>query len=308
MLTHLRRAPGPRTATCRPGQAKAPSPPRDPADDCETPDVAYAHRPALAQTRAAPRPPPGALRIWDPYYCAGGVKARLGALGFGDVVNDPDADFYDVVDGSRPPPPHDICVTNPPCSEGNHARPIVRVPEQSRRPDGAREGTTKGGPVARFVVLASRVRAQEGVVRGAAGDVFHGAVAPVLVRRGGEGRRGRMRRWSAGTGARERSCPGGETCPFVHVGPEIDPEGSASRRNEARARRGIVAAAAAAGSPWRRLTAAGTVTWESSPGAWPAWRQKHERRERVGVRMVDGVGLPPPRTSPRSAPEEVASY
>ena len=32
--------------------------------------------------------PPGALRIWDPYYCAGGVKARLGALGFGDVVNE----------------------------------------------------------------------------------------------------------------------------------------------------------------------------------------------------------------------------
>ena len=82
---------------------KAPSPPRDPADDCETPDVAYAHiAPLLRKLAQRLGKPPGALRIWDPYYCAGGVKARLGALGFGDVVNDPDADFYDVVDGSRP--------------------------------------------------------------------------------------------------------------------------------------------------------------------------------------------------------------
>ena len=69
---------------------KAPSAPRDPADDCETPDVAYAHiAPLLRKLAQRLGKPPGALRIWDPYYCAGGVKARLDALGFGDVVNDP---------------------------------------------------------------------------------------------------------------------------------------------------------------------------------------------------------------------------
>ena len=54
------------------------------------------------------------LRVWDPYHCAGGVKSRLGALGFTHVVNDPELDFYDVVDGAAPPPPHDVLVTNPP--------------------------------------------------------------------------------------------------------------------------------------------------------------------------------------------------
>ena len=119
------------------GSKRAPSAPRDPADDCETPDDAYAHiAPLMRKLAQRLGKPPGALRIWDPYYCAGGVKARLDALGFGDVVNDPDVDFYDVVDGSRPPPPHDICVTNPPFS-GNHARRLFEY--LNSRGEAARE-------------------------------------------------------------------------------------------------------------------------------------------------------------------------
>ena len=45
-----------------------------------------------------------------PYYCAGSVIDRLGALGFGDVRND-NADFY-----TRIAPEYDVLVTNPPFS------------------------------------------------------------------------------------------------------------------------------------------------------------------------------------------------
>ena len=82
----------------------SPRPPRDPADDCETPTVAYAHlAPLLTKLAQRLKKPVADLRVWDPYHCAGGVKSRLGALGFTHVVNDPELDFYDVVDGAAPP-------------------------------------------------------------------------------------------------------------------------------------------------------------------------------------------------------------
>ena len=184
---------------------KAPSAPRDPADDCETPDVAYAHiAPLLRKLAQRLGKPPGALRIWDPYYCAGGVKARLDALGFGDVVNDPDVDFYDVVDGSRPPPPHDICVTNPPFS-GNHARRLFEYLNSRRERSGEGKGTK------RFVVLAPEYVHRKAWFKAPRGMFF---MVPsrrysFVAARGGrrENTAVECRHWR-----RERSCPRGETC------------------------------------------------------------------------------------------------
>lgn len=59
-------------------------------DHCETPLEAYedvavfldALCAQLGRTRAS-------LRVYDPYYCAGGVVERLGQLGFEHVVNEP---------------------------------------------------------------------------------------------------------------------------------------------------------------------------------------------------------------------------
>ena len=110
----------------RDAHTASPRPPRDPADDCETPAVAYAHlAPLLTKLAQRLKKPVADLRVWDPYHCAGGVISRLGALGFTHVVNDPELDFYDVVDGAAPPPPHDVLVTNPPFS-GNHARALFQ--------------------------------------------------------------------------------------------------------------------------------------------------------------------------------------
>eukprot|EP00614_Pseudopedinella_elastica_P019664 CAMPEP_0172651822 /NCGR_PEP_ID=MMETSP1068-20121228/243006_1 /TAXON_ID=35684 /ORGANISM="Pseudopedinella elastica, Strain CCMP716" /LENGTH=337 /DNA_ID=CAMNT_0013466225 /DNA_START=41 /DNA_END=1054 /DNA_ORIENTATION=- len=61
------------------------------------------------------------LRIFDPFYCAGGAEKRLGSLGFNSVINR-NADFYDEV--RFPHPSHDILVTNPPFS-GDHIERLV---------------------------------------------------------------------------------------------------------------------------------------------------------------------------------------
>ena len=279
---------------------KAPSPPRDPADDCETPDVAYAHiAPLLRKLAQRLGKPPGALRIWDPYYCAGGVKARLGALGFGDVVNDPDADFYDVVDGSRPPPPHDICVTNPPFS-GNHARRLFEyLNSRGERSEG--KGEKKGNhPVARFAVLAPEYVHRKAWFKTLPGTFF---MVPsrrysFVSKHGGrrENTAVECRHWR-----RERgSCPRGETCPFVHVGPGIDPEGEriAEEARRSKANAGFTSSSSGGGV---RTVAPFDCYWHCHLGEFTgsvaaAWRQKHGRKPgRVGVRMVDGVeGLPPP--------------
>lgn len=66
----------------------------DETDHCETPLEAYKDialllehfAKAIGKTRAN-------LRIYDPYYCSGGVKHRLASLGFKTVWNE-NADFY----------------------------------------------------------------------------------------------------------------------------------------------------------------------------------------------------------------------
>ena len=54
------------------------------------------------------------LCIWDPYYCAGKVKAHLRKLGFTNVVNE-NKDFYALTEY----PPFDVLLTSPPYSK-NH--------------------------------------------------------------------------------------------------------------------------------------------------------------------------------------------
>jgi len=54
----------------------------DPADDCETPLVAYQHvAPLLAKLAQRLKKKPHELIIWDPYFCDGAVARHLTTLG-----------------------------------------------------------------------------------------------------------------------------------------------------------------------------------------------------------------------------------
>ena len=55
-------------------------------DHCESPPVAYVHlAPVLEQLAARLGKTSSELALYDPYYCAGGVKERLVAVGFPNV-------------------------------------------------------------------------------------------------------------------------------------------------------------------------------------------------------------------------------
>ena len=70
-------------------------------------------------------------RVYDPYYCDGGVVRRLTALGFRDVVNE-NRDFYaDVSNGTVPR--HDLLMTNPPYS-GDHVDRLISHVVAAKRP------------------------------------------------------------------------------------------------------------------------------------------------------------------------------
>lgn len=84
-------------------------------DHCETPLAAYADiAPVLRQIAALLGKTPDTLRVYDPYFCAGGVKRHLGELGFPNVYNK-NEDFYKVI-ASKRTPSFDVLVTNPPYS------------------------------------------------------------------------------------------------------------------------------------------------------------------------------------------------
>mmetsp|Transcript_53515 Transcript_53515/g.170230 ORF Transcript_53515/g.170230 Transcript_53515/m.170230 type:complete len:204 (+) Transcript_53515:62-673(+) len=58
-------------------------------DHCETSPDAYKDMvPLLEHLAAALRKAPAALRVYDPYFCAGAVKAHLARLGFPRVYNE----------------------------------------------------------------------------------------------------------------------------------------------------------------------------------------------------------------------------
>jgi len=70
----------------------------DLGDHCETPFEAYADVAPLLHGLARDLGLSAAqLRIYDPYYCEGGAKVHLAALGFTTVINE-NVDFYEVVD------------------------------------------------------------------------------------------------------------------------------------------------------------------------------------------------------------------
>ena len=120
----------PREAGTRPHDLR-----RDPADDCETPLEAYVHVAfVLSKISQKKNVRKSALRVYDPYFCAGAASERLRALGFASASNE-DVDFYAALgdtqsrvdDGSTNAPSlpaHDVLVTNPPFS-GDHCRRLV---------------------------------------------------------------------------------------------------------------------------------------------------------------------------------------
>eukprot|EP00038_Savillea_parva_P001079 m.101217 g.101217 ORF g.101217 m.101217 type:complete len:293 (-) comp10380_c0_seq1:180-1058(-) len=84
-------------------------------DHCETPLAAYADvAPILEQMALSLGKTKETVRIYDPYFCAGGVKKHLNKLGFTHVYNE-NEDFYKMI-ASKKTPKFDILVTNPPYS------------------------------------------------------------------------------------------------------------------------------------------------------------------------------------------------
>jgi len=117
----------------------------DDSDHCETPLKAYQDLTVILDRlllREIDEPPPdgslqsshttthtttnpnlrSSLRIYDPYYCDGGVKTKLASMGFTNVING-NRDFYqDIQTGQIPD--YDVLVTNPPYS-GHHMERLL---------------------------------------------------------------------------------------------------------------------------------------------------------------------------------------
>mmetsp|Transcript_13909 Transcript_13909/g.20530 ORF Transcript_13909/g.20530 Transcript_13909/m.20530 type:complete len:316 (-) Transcript_13909:4249-5196(-) len=104
----------------------------DERDHCETPLDAYKDivqildfvAKSLGKKRCS-------LRIYDPYFCNGGVKDKLKSLGFLEVINE-NKDFYHDIK-HRSIPDHDIIVTNPPYS-GKHIETLLRFSASNTKP------------------------------------------------------------------------------------------------------------------------------------------------------------------------------
>lgn len=76
-------------------------------------------------------PAPAELRIYDPYFCAGTMKAHLASLGFNDVYNE-NEDFYQTIAQERIPE-HHCLITNPPFGE-EHMRRLIDFVLTSEKP------------------------------------------------------------------------------------------------------------------------------------------------------------------------------
>ena len=87
----------------------------EPGDHAETPYEAYEHiAPLLNRLARRLDKTPSALRIYDPYYCEGGMLKHMRQLGFESVYNRPE-DFY-AKQAAGSCPEHDVLITNPPFS------------------------------------------------------------------------------------------------------------------------------------------------------------------------------------------------
>lgn len=109
-----------RTTAARPAHPFA----ADESDHCETSLAAYRDVvPLLDKIASSMGKNRSSLSLYDPYYCAGGVKTKLSSLGFRNIINQC-RDFYaDVRDGTVPE--HDVLLTNPPYS-GDHLEKLMR--------------------------------------------------------------------------------------------------------------------------------------------------------------------------------------
>ena len=94
-----------------------------PSDHAETPVNAYEDLAPFLRAVGG--------RVYDPYYCDGGVRRRLAALGFREVFNE-NRDFYADIQ-SKSVPRHDVLVTNPPYSGDLCGNQISDAPRH--RPD-----------------------------------------------------------------------------------------------------------------------------------------------------------------------------
>ena len=94
-----------------------------PSDHAETPVNAYEDLAPFLRAVGG--------RVYDPYYCDGGVVRRLTALGFRDVVNE-NRDFYADI-ASESVPRHDILMTNPPYS-GDHVDRLISHVVAAKKP------------------------------------------------------------------------------------------------------------------------------------------------------------------------------
>jgi len=63
------------------------------------------------------------LRIYDPYYCDGGVNHKLSSMGFTNVINN-NRDFYKDIE-TNSIPEYDVLITNPPYS-GKHIEKLLQ--------------------------------------------------------------------------------------------------------------------------------------------------------------------------------------
>lgn len=108
-------------------------------DHCETPSSAYKDVACLLRALAQ-RLHPGVhwreaaakLEVYDPYYCQGGSKRRLGRLGFDKVFNE-NVDFYKAI-RENTVPPFDVLVTNPPFSTREHTSAALGFAISSGKP------------------------------------------------------------------------------------------------------------------------------------------------------------------------------
>jgi hypothetical protein len=104
----------------------------DPDDHCETSSIAYSHIVPLLEYLADQKScTKKELRIYDPYYCAGGTVQHLQSFGFAQVYNQPE-DFYQSIATGKVPP-HDVIVTNPPYS-GDHLDRLLTFLKDNGKP------------------------------------------------------------------------------------------------------------------------------------------------------------------------------
>mmetsp|Transcript_6404 Transcript_6404/g.7326 ORF Transcript_6404/g.7326 Transcript_6404/m.7326 type:complete len:312 (-) Transcript_6404:136-1071(-) len=116
------------------GGDEAPSHPFivDETDHCETPIEAYQDIESLlgvlAKVLGKTRKTVG---LYDPYFCDGAVKKRLGSFGFEKIYNECE-DFYDPKTGPKEND-YDVIITNPPYSS-DHMERLFKYCTEAKKP------------------------------------------------------------------------------------------------------------------------------------------------------------------------------